>query len=211
MGAIRKNEQELLETFADYDDDFDSEITELSDIFAWDDDDFDDDFDDDEWFEELFGSLEDDDFDLSMEELFKINKTPGFELYKNENYDADKDEGLDLAFFSGFSAYSADNPEKPGNKRKPFPIDIDNITEASKIKIKHYPIVTQILDMVSQLLKDKKIFCKCGDFDGSISLLENCVRIECKKCASERDIKSSNISDVEYIAEMGELFLDFDD
>jgi hypothetical protein len=69
----------------------------------------------------------------------------------------------------------------------------------------------QILSALSQLVKEDRILCGCGRFDGSISLLENCVRIECRICGAARDIKSANMSDVQYLAEMDELILDFED
>jgi len=67
MEAMRKNEQELLETFAEYDDNFDPEsMKELSDIFNWDEPSDSEDYGEDDWFEELFGNLdaEDEDFDI---------------------------------------------------------------------------------------------------------------------------------------------------
>ena len=209
MEAMRKNEQELLETFAEYDDNFDSEnMKELSDIFAWDDLLDDGEYDEDEWFDEFLEDLNDEDDNFDIEDLFELSKPPGFELYKNENFDAERDGGLDLALYSGFSTYRADSPE---NKKEPLAIELDNNIDASKIKLKNYPIVMQILSTLSQLVQSRSIFCKCRDFDGRISLLDDYVHIDCKRCGSERDIKSSSMSDVQYIDEMGELFLDFED
>jgi predicted RNA-binding Zn-ribbon protein involved in translation (DUF1610 family) len=206
--ALRKNEQELLETFAEYDDNFDPDnMKELSDIFNWDELD-DEDFDEDEWFEELFGDLDGEDEDFDLGEILGINKPPEFEIYKNDSFDVEQDDGLDLELYSGFSTHRTDEPE---NKKELPEIGLDNNIDAAKIKIKNYPVIMQLLSSVSQLVKDKKIFCECNSFDGRILLLDNYVRLECKNCGSGRDIKAANMSDVQYIDEIGELFLDFED
>lgn len=201
--ALKKNERELLSTFAEYDDTFDPDMAELSDIFSWDGDDGweDNNGEDDEggWFEALFSNyLEgedeyddetEDDFDALMELFTRNTAKPktGFEIYINENFTPDAEQ-------------------ESGKKEREGDI---NAIDTSKIK--NYQATSQILSTLAQLLRGAKIYCKCKNFDGSISLLENYVHIECKKCGSERDIKSFNISDIEYIAEMGELYLDFDD
>ena len=201
MEAMRKNEQELLQAFSEYDDTFDPETAELSDIFA-------DEYDD-EWFEEMFGDLDDEDELLGIEELLKMtNEQPGFELYKNEGFDADKDGELDFEIYSEFTTHRSATPEKPA--ALPV-IELDNNIDASNIKLKNYPIVMQILNMLSQLLQDGRVVCGCDNFDGSVSLLEDYVRIGCKKCGAERSIKSSGMADVQYMAELGELFLDLED
>lgn len=207
MEAMRRNEQELLETFAEYDDSFNSDMKELSDIFDWDNEDY----DEDEFFEELFGDENDERSNFELEELLGINMTPGFELYKNDKFNSDENGDIDLSLYSDFKTYSADTPEKRENKKEKPAIELSSDIDASKIKLNHYQITMQILDTLSQLLKNKKIYCKCQTFDGSISLLDNYVHIKCKICGAERNIKSSSIADIEYIAEMGELFLDYDD
>ena len=196
IDAIRKNEQELLEMFAEFNEDFDADNSELSDIFAWDDD---EDFEDDEWDDEFYGAFN----NLDAMGLDSLDAENGlnFELYENKNFDADTDGSLDLSFYSGFST----------NKGQPFEMDLDDIIKTTKIKIQQYPIIMRILREVSQFIKDKKVTCKCRDFEGNIILLENRIRIECKKCGSTREIKSADIEDAEYIAEMDELVLDFDD
>ena len=198
MEAMRKNEQELLETFAEYDDNFDHDnMKELSDIFAWDefeDDDFEDD-DAEDLFESLYGKPSGS-FDAELESLLRFDE-PDFELYKNGSFDAGQNEGLDLELYSGFSTHRADAPE--------------NNIDASEIKVKNYPIVAQVLSSVSRLVKDKKIFCECKNFYGSISLLDGYVRVECRNCGSRRDLKSAAMSDAQYTDEINELFLDFDD
>jgi predicted RNA-binding Zn-ribbon protein involved in translation (DUF1610 family) len=205
MEAMRKNEQELLETFAEYDDNFDSsDIKELTDIFDWDDEDF----DEDELFDELFGAEED--WAERAEDLETVlgykPGTGGFELIKNDNFNSDTDGDLDLSLYSDFKAYSTTAPE---NKKKAENIEAD--INNPDIKIKNYPVVMQILGTLSQFVQDKKIYCKCRNFDGAITMLDNHVHIQCKKCGSERYIKSTGTADIEYIAEIGELFLDYDD
>ncbi|MCL2773045.1 MAG: hypothetical protein FWD71_06820, partial [Oscillospiraceae bacterium] len=102
------------------------------------------------------------------------------------------------------------NDKNDKNNENSFKVvEIDG-NDFSKIKIRNYPIILQILDVVSNLYKEDKIFCKCGNFNGKIALLENFVHVECKDCASQRNIKSTTIADIEYIAELGELYLDFD-
>lgn len=209
--AIDKNEQALLATFAEYDDSFDSdEMTELSDIFDWDDD------EDAALLNELFGDFdesdesdeEDDDgefgFDAFMQKI--RNNTPNIKIYKNQNFDSDGDGDPDLSLYAGFSAYSSapKEPYETAGGIMGIP-DIPDIPEMI-----NYPVTSQILNTFSQLVRDKNIHCKCKNFDGRILLLENYVHIECTKCGSERNIKSSNLADIEYIAEMGELYLDFD-
>ena len=213
MEAIKNNEQELLEMFAEYDDSFDPETSDLSDVFAMNDD-YDefgefDEGDDEEWWDEFFDTLDGleglegyDDYEGSgIFDFLGLDKEPGFEVYENKNFDAETDNGLDLSFYSGFST----------GKKEPFAIELDNVIEESKIKIQQYPIIMRIMSRISEFIKTKKIICKCGGFDGVITLLENSMRVECKKCDSEREIKCSDVSDADYIAEMDELVLDFDD
>jgi hypothetical protein len=236
VDAMRQNEQELLETFAEYDDTFDPDMKELTDIFTWDDEDYDDD-----WFEDFEKMLESEEgleetLTAVAKDLDKLGnfgdfnkmmamETSGYELYKNENFDSDlsdsadssdsnKREKADLSNYSAFSVYSTDIPAKPerdGSKNKKKAIKIDDDTDASTIKLTHYQIVMQIMDTLARLLKDKKVHCKCGNFEGSISFLEDYVTIQCKRCGAGRNIKSANVSDIEYISDMGELFLDFED
>ena len=207
MDAMKKNEQELLETFAEYDDSFDPEMSEFSDIFSWDEDDFEG---DEDWFDELFGGLDDvgDDDYLDIYELLGMGKKPGFELHKNEDFDPEQDGGIDLKLYSGFSTYRAGVPERP---KKPLEMELDSSIDVSKIKVKSYSVVMQVLGELSRLVRDKKIYCKCGRFDGSVSLLDDCLRVSCKICGAEREIKSAGTADVQYISEIGELFLDFED
>jgi len=216
MAAIRDNEQELLETFAEYDDSLDPEITELSDIFGWNDDD-DGDLDDDDWFDELFSNLgeggfgedfdDDDDGDYSFDDFMRELRSAtkgGFEIYKPEQTDADLDDAekaLDLAIYSQFTMH------KPESE---LPSGFDGFLPPPQ-PIKSYPITSQILATLSHLVKEKKIHCRCGDFDGQISTLESHIVVACIKCGSRRAIKSSNPSDIQYISDMGELYLDFDD
>ena len=216
--AMKQNEQELLSTFAEYDDSFDSEMAELSDLFNWDEEALDNYSDDeDDWFEfdDLFGGyLDDGGADLEDEfeaimQLLKPADKPSFEIYKNENFgselyadcESSEKNSLDLSLYSGFSA--------SGRGRDTSKNSVPGKSTDS-LKIKNYPITSQILHTISQLLKDKKIYCRCNEFDGRILLLENQIHIECVKCGSERNIKSSAVSDIEYISEIGELYLDFD-
>ena len=184
--ALKQNEEELIKTFAAYEeeygevlDDSENDYFGLFDKFNGgydgDDnelDDFDefDDYGEDDGFDE-FGR----DSDYSDYEDYKKTEQSGFILHKNEDYDTENTGGID------------------------------------KIKVSSYQVVSQILDIVSSLCDEKKIICKCGDFDGKVVILNSAIHIECKNCGSYRDIKSFNVSDAEYLNGLEELYLDFDD
>ena len=261
--AIKKNEEELLKAFAQYENDYYPDIPDNSGFtasFPGDNDngnnhshehdhdnhshnksgidlfnplgnfEYPDDLDDlDEtefwnfWDDGQFGGddtndMEDiylsenmsDKSDKAGKKYKRKSNEQGFELYKTG----------DIATPQNYvSALQRDNLKIPKNKKSNTAeqaqhnsfkfVEIDG-NDFSKIKIKNYPIILQILDVVSNLYKENKIFCKCGHFNGKIALWENSVHVECKDCASQRDIKSTTIADIEYIAELGELYLDFD-
>ena len=172
--ALKKNEEELLETFAAYEEEYGGVLDDLdSGYFGDGSDEFDelDDFDDAQDLNEFdeFGN----DFDYDYEK-----KDSGFVLHKNSGADKNTEEDIE---------------------------DIENI------KVNSYQIVSQILDILSRFYNEKKISCKCGNLDGKIVILGNAVHIECKNCGSYRNIKSLNVSDAEYLSDMDELYLDFDD
>ncbi|MCL2096694.1 MAG: hypothetical protein FWH10_07300 [Oscillospiraceae bacterium] len=77
--------------------------------------------------------------------------------------------------------------------------------------IRAYQITGQTLDSLSRLCEKRAIFCKCGVFEGKIILAGNAVHIECKNCGSYRDIKTSNSADADYLSESDSLYLDYDE
>ena len=186
--ALKKNEEELIKTFAAYEeeygevlDDADNDYFGLFDKFNDGFDEFDDDYDDD------------DDFDESgWDSDYEDNEHSGFILHKNEEY---KPENIDTGDKNNIDIIS----------------NADNTDDLENIKVNSYQIVSQILDIVSRLYDERKIFCKCGDFDGKIVILNSAIHIECKNCGSYRDIKSFNLSDAEYLDGIETLYLDFDE
>ena len=169
--ALKQNEEELMKTFAAYEEEYDGEMDDMDDDLY-----FDDDYDDDYYFDDDGF----DDFDSGQEQ-----ENPGFVLYKNKDFKPD----------------SQDSVEIPDNA------DSSDI----RLKIHSYQIVSQVLDNISKLYDEQKIFCKCGNLDGKIVIMGNAVHIECKNCGSYRNIKSVNISDAEYLSGLDKLYLDFDD
>jgi hypothetical protein len=192
--AMKINEEELMKTFAAYEEEYDGEY-----------DDYDEngegsgsylngfeglfkglgDFEDLEDFEEL----EDfEDFDDFNEE----EKEPGFILHKGKDFRVASDDSV---------------------AAKKSEMNTENVAEQNliKLKLQSYQIVGQILEAISRLCEQQTVFCQCGDFDGKIVLAGNAVHLECKNCGSYRDIKSTNSSDADYLSGMDELYLDFDD
>jgi len=177
--ALKINEEELIQTFAAYEEELKNELGDADgDDFGFDDEDDEyDDYGDEDDIDE-FG-----DFDFEYE-----TKEPGFTLYKNPGFSSDSGE------------VQTDRSDNAGAKRD----------EMENIKVNSYQIVSQILDSISALYNRRKIHCKCGNFDGKIVILGNAIHIECKNCGSYRGIKAANISDAEYMIDIGELYLDFD-
>ena len=181
--AMKTNEEELMKTFAAYEEDYDGEYEDYEDF---DDDEFDlfedDDYGDfaDDDFDDIFGDLDDE--PLKYEE-----KEPGFILHKSGEPDKSKIKEMDL--------------------------DDDNTEAQNSIamRLQSYQVVGQILESISNLCDRKKIYCQCGKFDGKIVLAGNAVHLECKNCGSYRDIKSVSASDAEYLGGMDELYLDYDE
>lgn len=184
------------------------DIDDFDDFDDYDDfDEFDDDFFD-FWGDGEFDDVIDGDMypEWSGNNKKKRKKEPGFKLYKTDDSAAVSNNENDENNQNRSNSKHSQN-SKPADIKK---MEIKQEIDLNKIKMKSYPIILQILDVVSKLYKEKKIVCKCGDFDGKIVLLENFVHLECKNCGSNRNIKSSNVSDIEYISDMGKLYLDFD-
>jgi len=210
--ALKKSEEELMEAFAAYEEEY-GERSDSSepheDLFL---DgagffgnggffdglgDFDGEGDRYEYANEDEAEDEDEEFDGYDDDYFgNLNGEPdesGFILHKSNNN----------------KLYSSAKPENYKNS--------DGLREADdrysleNIKVRSYQIVTKILDIISKLYEEKNIVCKCGDFDGKIVILGNSVHIECKNCGSYRNIKSYDASDAEYLNNIDALYLDFDD
>jgi len=214
--AMKRNEEELMKTFAAYEEEYgeggagDPDGSLLLDdgdeyygkgeksLFNYfnDLDDDDDDgylYDDDD--DDLTQDWYDDDPDYIDDLEDPIDEEPDFILYRNKNYKPDS-EGSD----SSDEVVWVDNLSEQRSKN-----------EQNAFKVSSYPVVLRILDILSELYTEKKIFCKCGKFVGKIVILENAVRIGCKNCGSERDIRSATASDAEYMGNLDELYLDYDD
>jgi len=187
--SLKKNEEELMKTFAAYEEEYGSVLDDLDNDYFGDEfgefDEFDDfdEFNDTMDFDEFGGN-----FDFNYEK-----RDPGFVLHKNNNFNPDADD--------------SENNETKNIENIKEDIDIENM---ANLKINSYQIVSQILDILSQLYDKKKIFCKCGNLDCKIVILDNIINIECKNCGSYRNIKSINVSDVEYLTGIEALYLDFD-
>lgn len=197
--ALKKNEEELMKTFAAYEEEYNGELDGIDpedDLYLDGDDGddgkgwyFDDDGDeDDESYLEDFK-----DFDLKGEQ-----NDFGFVLHKNNDF---KPELPDNEYNAGNSSGTDEISVTDGGSQDA----LDNL------KIQSYQIVSQVLDSISKLYDEKKVVCKCGDLDGKIVILGNSVHIECKNCGSYRNVKSSTVADAEYLSGMEMLYLDFDD
>ena len=205
--AMKKNEEELMQTFAAYEEEYRSGNPDETDGNLL--------FEDDDYFEigenslyDYFNSLDDDDdFDEDddgldyLDDILNTNKEPEFVLYRNKNYNPDSENSENVED-SDDNEYA----EPDGNDTSD-----SGVIEANNIKFRSYQIVSQILDTILNLYTKKRIFCKCGNFDGKIIILDGAVRIGCKNCDSERDIKSTGASDAEYLNGIDALYLDFDD
>jgi len=221
--ALKKNEEELMKTFAAYEEEYgggnannpDGDLLYLDDenYYYYDDDEeepddyfTDSDIDDDYYGFDGFDNFDDfddlDEFD-EFDELDDFNNlgdvyVPGerepeyaeYVLYKNKNYRPESETESESESESGETA---------------------NISGLNSLKIGSYQIVSQILDSIIRLYTEKMIFCKCGDFDGKIVILDKAVHIECQKCGSARNIRSATISDADYMSGIDVLYLDFDD
>ena len=194
--ALQKNEEELIKTFAAYEEQYEGGL----DDFEPDDLLFDDDgLDDLDGFDDFYNEYDTDEFDVVKPDspYLSPKEESGFILHKNSDFFPDGGENP--------GNHEEDNIKtEEDNDAK----DIDGI---ENIKINSYQIVAQILDIISRLYDEKKIFCECGDFDGKVVILGNAIHIECKNCGSYRSIKSVNVSDAEYLNEIDALYLDFDD
>ena len=128
-----------------------------------------------------------DEFDEDGDEFY--GGEPEFVLHKNTDY------------------IPGDTGGPVNTEHKKNPEDI-----IKNIKLPSYQIVGQILENISKLKNAKKIFCGCGAVTfGDILVLPGAVRIKCKVCGAYRDIKAAGVSDAEYLNEIKELYLDFED
>jgi len=183
--AIKKNEDELMKTFAAYaDEDEDEDYDDFDDydVFGdYDEDDYDEEFDDLDTLD-LFGGFEN---------IFGPGLNgPGFVLHKNKD--------------------AKPAPEKPARNKPGAKAETDDITGQGAVQLRAYQVTAQILDALAKLCRENKVYCKCGDFDGKILLTGGAVHIECKNCGAYRDIKSSNAADADYLNDVKWLQLDFD-
>ena len=192
--ALKKNEEELIKTFAAYEEEYGELPADLLDENGYFDEDEFDDFDEFDEFDDDYDDFDElDDFDEFGGNFRYEPKEPGFILHKNSDFYPNSDSSED------------NNDIEIVNMQNKEIDDIENI------KISSYQIVIQILDIISQLYDKKKIFCKCGNLDGKVVILSNAIHIECKNCDSYRNIKAAYASDVEYLTGVESLYLDFDD
>ena len=202
FAAIKKNEEELMKTFAAYADENGGEYEEEDEYYyEYDESDESDEygvfdafdaFNEFEDFDDLdaLDDLDDDDNFDDLEDQWQFNFNPGFTLHKNKDPE-----------------FVPEKPNKPIRDVK----DVKDINESGAVLLRSYQITAQILDALAKLCGRKKVICKCGDFDGKILLTGNAVRIECQNCGSYREIKSSNAADADYLDGLKELRLDYDE
>lgn len=191
--ALKKNEEELMKTFAAYEEEYNRNLDgmETEDDLYFDDggdyDSYDDECEEDDEdyiYEEDSGDYLEDFNDVNLK---RRQNDLGFVLHKNNDFNPDLNETHKVGLTDG------------------------NIDAIDNLKVHSYQIVSQVLDVISSFYDEKKIICKCGDFDGKIVILGNSVHIECKNCGSYRNIKSSDVAHAEYLSGMETLCLDFDD
>ena len=194
--AMKQNEEELMKTFAAYEDEYGDE---------YDDDDYDygeggydgDDYEYDDDYSDIFDGLDGvDGLDIFNGLLKPEEKEPGGKEPE------EKEPGFILHKSGAGGLDKTADKDAPPNKNK---------EDGIPVHLRSYQITGQILDSLSGLCERQKVFCKCGDFDGKIVLAGNAVHIECKNCGSYRDIKSTAAADADYLDGMKELYLDFDE
>jgi hypothetical protein len=214
--AMKQNEEELMKTFAAYEDEYGDEYDDGYD-YTDDPEDFSefdgldilgdlnvfeniDDFKDFKDFEDFIGKK-------GLEGLEGLESLGGLNIFDDLLKQEEKEPGF-ILHRSGDS-----EPDKP----KAANTDIKNAANENidtaghiPIQLQSYQITGQILDSLSRLCEEKKIFCECSNFDGKIVLAGNAVHIECKNCGSYRDIRSTNSADADYLSGVDELYLDFD-
>ncbi|MCL2813086.1 MAG: hypothetical protein FWD23_00645 [Oscillospiraceae bacterium] len=110
-------------------------------------------------------------------------------------------DGLEYEKKEGFILHKNENFE-------PAEYAIEDIGD---IKISSYQAIGQVLGVISRIYDKKKIFCKCRNFDGVLTISDKTVRVECKNCGSYRDIKAASVHDAEFLVESEQLYLDYDD
>jgi len=225
INAMKENEEELIKMFKAYDeynadeyvytsgfmkvnaDDGENENDFEEDLFDDNDEFFMDDDDDDEFLEDFdeLEDFEDDDYgedidwnrllDNLMENIDKDIKSKakkdnqGFEIYKGKG--------------NGDNNVNADE----------ITVDATEKIDFGKLKIKSPLIFEQILSIIYKMIEDKKIYCSCGTlgtFDGSMTIREDKIILECKICGAKREIKARTSSDLEYFFDIDALYLDED-
>ena len=158
-------------------------------------------------FEEEYGG--EDDIDTNVTDIY--------DDFINTN---DFDPGV----FESLAEFMAFNSEKNQQKEPGFILHKnteftennvkDNIgisaQSADEIDLESYQIMTHILTALSALYANKKIFCRCGDFDAKLVLLGNSIHLECKNCQSCRNIQAANTTDAEYFNDIEDFYLDFE-
>ena len=85
-----------------------------------------------------------------------------------------------------------------------------DIAELKTLKIKSYQATSQLLKEISRLHDKKRIECRCGEFDGKITIQDDSVYIECKNCGSSRTLRAANTSDLQYLDDAEKLYLDYE-
>jgi len=194
--ALKKNEDELMQIFAAYEEEY-GEVMENpdEDSDGFDDYDYFDDFDDGDYYLEDLNEFDEFGDDLDFDDYGQDEKHPGFVLHKNKDFIPKAD-----------NSDNSDNSDDSDDS-----VSFENIDDINNIKVSSYQIVSRILDNISVLYNKNKIVCNCGNLDGTITILDNAVRIECKNCGSYRNIKSTSVSDSEYLNDLDALYLDDDD
>jgi hypothetical protein len=207
--AMKKNEEELMKTFAAYEDEYGEEYDDDLDYFG-DPGDFDGDGD----LFDLFDYDPNDPNDPDDPNNFLGSPgSPGDldllrELLKEKEPEPPAEPGFTLHKNSGFVPPETDAAETAAGQDAA--VSPDNGARIP-IQLRSYQITGQILDSVSRLCEDNSIYCRCSNFDGKIVLAGNAVHIECKNCGSYRDIRSANSADADYLSDAEELYLDFDE
>ena len=196
--ALKKNEEELTALFAAYEEEYGGDPDKLDDGFYSDGGGglcnkafFDrlnafDELDDDDDYDDYEYDEYDDIFGGSDDNNAVIDekKDSGFVLYKNQNFNPDSEDSY-------------------GGKA-----DIDTV---DNIKARSFQIFASILYSIADLVNQNRIYCRCGNLDGKIDILDKAVHIECANCGSYRDIRAATASDAEYLNGVEALYLDYDD
>ena len=131
--------------------------------------------------------------------------------FEDDFYDDDLDDGDDDFWDEDDFGHEKKEPGFALHKNENLSAKEYSIDDIKDIKISSYRAAMQILNIISRMHDKKKIFCKCKNFDGKLTISEKSVRVECKNCGSYRDLKCASASDAEYLGESDRLHLDYDD